>query len=388
MVGVVVAAEALDVDDLAVNAVRHPNIVDVLDAGVDDATAMPYLVMELLEGEDLGSRIDRLGPMRPSEALVALRQIASALDCLHARSIVHRDLKPENLMVTSDGRIKIADFGIAKATDVGAETRATDAYLDQTRSEWEALARKIWETAELGGQEKKSSAALAEVLKQKGYKTAGFISSVVLHSGRKINQGFDYYDENFKLPDQPDRLPSEEASRIAGETQNAVDKWLSENQAGNFFLWVHYYDPHDPYEPPEPYKSQFQQNPYDGEIAYTDEMVGRLLNGLKQNGLTDRTLVVLSSDHGESLGEHGEHTHGIFLYDSTLRVPLLIRLPNVRSRVIEPTVRLVDLMPTLLEAAGIDPTKAVGPLDGTSIMSVLSGAQPVERTFFWHFPNY
>src|SRR4029079_1671090 len=122
-----------------------------------------------------------------------------------------------------------------------------------------------------------------------------------------------------------------------------------------FFLFLHLYEPHSPYRPPEPFASRYREVPYDGEIATADAAVGRLLSEMKRLGIYDRAVVALVSDHGEGLGEHGENQHGIFLYRTTLQVPLLLKLPGGRlaGRRIAAPARLVDLAPTLLALAGV-----------------------------------
>ncbi|MBP1636382.1 MAG: Sulfatase [Acidobacteria bacterium] len=149
--------------------------------------------------------------------------------------------------------------------------------------------------------------------------------------------------------------------------------WLKEQRSGDpFFAWVHFYDAHAPYRPPPPFDARFRRHPYDGEIAYVDSALGRLVALLEQKGVLDRTLVVAVGDHGESLGEHGEEDHGLFLYDAVLSVPMIVRLPG-RARagtVVREQVRSVDLLPTMLEALGVRPT---GAIDGESLLAVAQG---------------
>ena len=142
---------------------------------------------------------------------------------------------------------------------------------------------------------------------------------------------------------------------------SALD-WLGKNYQKKFFLWMHLYDPHYPYHPPAPYAAEYKDRPYDGEIAFADSQVGRLIQFLKSKGLYENTMIVLSGDHGESLGEHGEKTHGFFIYNATLHVPFIIHLPGAASpRVVPDLVNLADLMPTVLQALKIDvPTQVQG----------------------------
>ena len=206
---------------------------------------------------------------------------------------------------------------------------------------------------------------LAEILKGRGFTTAAFVSSFSVDSRFGIGRGFDVYDDTFQ-PQAPLKGPN--AERRAEETFARFSRWLDNNGPGRFFAWVHYYDPHLPYDPPSPYKEDSAGRPYDGEIAYMDHYVGAVLNRLKAKGLLDKTLVVVAGDHGEGLGDKVETGHGIFLYEETLRVPLIFH--NARSfprpRVVEGAVRLVDVAPTILETLGL---KAEGSgMEGQSLI--------------------
>jgi len=146
-------------------------------------------------------------------------------------------------------------------------------------------------------------------------------------------------------------------------------------------MWVHLYDPHEPYEPPEPYKSRYAAEPYDGEIAYMDWAVGKLLRELKTRGLYDGTMIAVMADHGESLGAHGENNHGFFLYDETIRVPLVIKLPQAGAaeKRIENRVELVDVMPTLLQIAG---AAVPAEVQGKSLVGLMKAGE-AEATDSW-----
>ncbi len=208
---------------------------------------------------------------------------------------------------------------------------------------------------------------LASVLRKDGYQTAAFVSSFVLDSQFGLDRGFDLYDDNFS---GGPRVNNPE--RPAGNTADEFIRWLKGNARSPFFAWVHFFDPHYPYAPPEPYRTHFARSPYDGEAAYTDDTMGRLLAALEEEGILDSTLVVATSDHGEGLGDHGEKTHSFFIYDTTLRIPLVVRLPplvrgpagwTAGSRRTEP-VQTVDLAPTILALLGV---KRRMPADGVNV---------------------
>ena len=195
---------------------------------------------------------------------------------------------------------------------------------------------------------------LASVLKQAGYQTGAVIAAAVLDSRFGLNQGFDFYYDHFDF-NRLDEANLDQMERPGNVVADVALDWLAKNSQNKFFLWVHLYDPHFPYRPPEPYSREYAAQPYDGEIAFADEQVGRLLRFLKEKGIYRNTVIVLCGDHGESLGEHGEKTHGFFIYNATMHVPLIIRLPeNAAARVVADPVSLVDLMPTVLGAVGLE----------------------------------
>ncbi|HET6180077.1 MAG TPA: sulfatase-like hydrolase/transferase [Candidatus Sulfotelmatobacter sp.] len=197
-------------------------------------------------------------------------------------------------------------------------------------------------------------ATLAYVLKQQGYATGAVVGSAVLDSRFGLNRGFDFYYDHFDF----NRLQEsnlEEMERPGNLVADVALDWLGKNSQGKFFLWMHLYDPHYPYRPPAPYSEQYKDRPYDGEIAFADAQVGRLITFLKAKGLFANTLIVLSGDHGESLGEHGEKTHGFFIYNATLHVPMMIHVPGAAAGRVEPElVSLTDLMPTVLQVLKVD----------------------------------
>jgi arylsulfatase A-like enzyme/Tfp pilus assembly protein PilF len=211
---------------------------------------------------------------------------------------------------------------------------------------------------------------LASVLKQAGYRTGAVIAAAVLDSRFGLNQGFDFYYDHFDF-NRLDEANLDEMERPGNEVADVALDWLAKNSQKRFFLWMHLYDPHFPYRPHEPYRREYAAQPYDGEIAFADEQVGRLLRFLKEKGIYQNTVIVLCGDHGESLGEHGEKTHGFFIYNATMHVPLIIRSPgNATAATVSDPVSLVDLMPTILGAVGLEVPSQV---QGRSLLPELHG---------------
>jgi arylsulfatase A-like enzyme/Tfp pilus assembly protein PilF len=214
-----------------------------------------------------------------------------------------------------------------------------------------------------------NSATLARILRDHGYTTAAFIGAAVLDSRFGLNQGFDEYFDHFDFS----QLRAANFDQLERRGDRVVDEalsWLKLNPRRPLFLWVHLYDPHYPYTPPEPYASQFRDSPYDGEIAFADAQVGRLFSYLRERGEYDNALIVVASDHGEGLGEHGEKNHGFFIYNSTLHVPLICKVPGAQPRLVEEEVSLVDVLPTLLEALKLPVPPVV---QGRSLMPSIMG---------------
>ncbi len=215
------------------------------------------------------------------------------------------------------------------------------------------------------------------ILHDHRYATAAFVGAIILDPKAKFapgfDRGFDTYDASFTAwHSGEDRYKTTE--RRGGEVVARALAWLKENSKGPFFLWVHLYDAHHPYEPPEPFKTKYSKAPYDGEIAYVDSSVGKFLTQLRARGLYDKSIIAVMADHGEALGDHGEDTHGIFLYDETIHVPLVIKLPGASSapsatgRRNESRVELVDVLPTILDAAQIPIPKEV---QGQSLLELM-----------------
>ena len=215
---------------------------------------------------------------------------------------------------------------------------------------------------------------LASVLKEQGYTTGAVIASAVLDSRFGLNHGFDFYYDHFDFS----RLLEtnlEQMERPGNVVADVALDWLAKNYQKKFFLWMHLYDPHSPYHPPAPYSEEYKGRPYDGEIAFADAQVGRLIQFLKDKGLYKNTLIVLSGDHGESLGEHGEQTHGFFIYNATLHVPLIFHLPGQpTSHAVSEIVNLADLMPTILQVLKVDVPSQV---QGRSLLPLMM-AKPGE----------
>jgi arylsulfatase A-like enzyme/Tfp pilus assembly protein PilF len=192
---------------------------------------------------------------------------------------------------------------------------------------------------------------LPDILHRNRYQTAAFVGALVLDPLKLapgFDRGFDVYDAGFhRKRAGEDNYHSLE--RRGEEVLKRAVAWLSEHPTGPIFLWIHLYDPHDPYTPPEPYRTRYQADPYDGEIAYTDWVVGKLIVELRTRGLFDGSLIAVMADHGEAFGEHGEKHHGIFLYDETIHIPLLIKLPLQRTATkVKSQVGLVDVAPSIV----------------------------------------
>ncbi len=191
-----------------------------------------------------------------------------------------------------------------------------------------------------------------------GYDTAAFVAAFVLHRSFGLDRGFARYDDGPAADAALDQL--QHATASADERVGRALRWLQQRRAASprpapFFLWLHLFDPHAPYAPPSDFRARYQGRPYDGEVAFVDSQVARLLAGLERLGAAEQTLVVLTADHGESLGEHGEMTHGTLLYDATLRVPLIVRLPRGEraGELRSDAAKLADVAPTLLALAGL-----------------------------------
>lgn len=215
---------------------------------------------------------------------------------------------------------------------------------------------------------------IAESLKARGYRTAAFIGAVILDSktlAPGFDRGFDYYDNFPEHSETKSRFGRVERRGL--DVVHRAETWLRAHPAGSHFVWVHLYDPHDPYEPPPPYAQKYKGHLYDGEIAYADSALAHLLLFIKQSGRYSNSIVIVVGDHGEGLGEHHEDTHGVFLYDSTTHVPLIVKLPAQAhaGTVIQAQVRTLDIAPTVLELTG---ASAVETSDGESLLPYFNAA--------------
>lgn len=222
----------------------------------------------------------------------------------------------------------------------------------------------------------KEFVTLAEALKKKGYATGAFVSAFPLDSRFGLNRGFDIYDDHY-----PSRLAPglDYAERKAEKTIAAALAWLS-LQKRKWFCWVHLWDPHAPYSPPEAYAGRFSRDPYSGEVAYVDAELGKLLDTVDNKGWRGKTLIILTGDHGESLGEHGEQTHSYFAYNSTIWVPLIISGPGQKASRVRADVSHVDIFPTVCDVLGIEKPAA---LQGNSLEPFLNGKARKAATIYF-----
>jgi arylsulfatase A-like enzyme/Flp pilus assembly protein TadD len=215
----------------------------------------------------------------------------------------------------------------------------------------------------------------AEILKQNGYQTAAFIGAIILDSrilAPGLDRGFDFYDNFLARPRNTSRWGRLE--RRGMDVVQRAEAWLTAHPQGNHFVWIHLYDPHDPYEPPPPFAKIYRGHLYDGEIAYADSAIANFIDYLKKRRWYEKSLVIVVADHGEGLEEHGEKTHGVFLYDSTMHVPLIFKMPGlVPASVAEGQVRTIDILPTVLDLLDI---RSREQLDGESLKPYLDETNP------------
>jgi len=217
---------------------------------------------------------------------------------------------------------------------------------------------------------------LATALHDRGYRTAAFVSAFVLDRRAGLSRGFDEYDDRFDAAGAV--APQEDVERRGDRTGQLAEQWIEKQNAASgdgtpFFVWLHLYDPHDPYTPPAPFAEPFRDRPYDGEIAFDDAVVGSLVGHLKRLGVLSRTIVALAGDHGESLGEHREVTHAMFVYESVVHVPMVVSWPgHLAPARVAAVARGIDLAPTLLDLAGIPPLAGA---NGQTLLPLARGAR-------------
>jgi arylsulfatase A-like enzyme len=198
-----------------------------------------------------------------------------------------------------------------------------------------------------------------------------------------LSQGFDVYDDNYR------RTHSKNLASLERNAERVIEsalKWLW-GRISPWFLWIHCWDPHAPYDPPEPFKSQYKENPYDGEVAYVDSAMGKLFDHLEEAKLFDRTIIICAGDHGESLGQHGEKTHGYFSYNSSTWIPLIFALPDSSPGQVEHCVSQIDIFPTVCDSLGIEEPSF---LQGTSLLPALKGKKLPEKPIYFEslYPHY
>ncbi len=238
---------------------------------------------------------------------------------------------------------------------------------------------------------KDSNVTLAEILKDNGFATGAIVGTVILDSKYGLDQGFDSYDDNF----QDSRSPLNILERQGEETRRLASEWIEEHQKENMFLFLHFYDPHRSYDAPEPYKNMFLPNPppsedsldrlqgtYVGEVAYTDNCIKGVIDKLKQLGLYDSTLIIITADHGEMFYQHEEETHGYYIYQGSMKIPLVFKVPGVSTpRRVKKTVGLVDIVPTVCSLLDI---KKPYTFQGVDVSSYLfqDGHEDIKREIY------
>jgi len=308
--------------------------------------------------------------------LQLLTLLAVLLGCVRAAAVPPRRAKPNVILITID-TVRADHVGCYGATNVQTPTLDALAHdgivferaISQVPLTWPSHASILTGTypfqngvQDFTGQPLDARfRSVAQVFKQQGYATGAVVSAFVLDRSWGLARGFDFYDDAFS-PEVFQQKDIGLVDRKAGESVTRALKWLNaarmpkETPARPFFFWLHLYDPHSPYDPPEPFRTTYRGHLYDGEIAYADHELGRLIAWLNQNRLYDRSLIVVLSDHGESLGDHGEKEHGFFVYNSTVHIPLIVKPPagsGFRPGRVTTPVETTAVAPTLLRLAGI-----------------------------------
>ena len=227
----------------------------------------------------------------------------------------------------------------------------------------------------IGYQLEPKTKTLAEILKAKGYATGGAVSAIVLRGETGIKRGFDFWDDDIDI--DPNFLSMGRAQRSGDETREIAQKWIAEHKSRPFFFFFHIYEPHSPHDPPEPFRSKYGLT-YDGDVAAADAVIGRFLDDLRAEGVYDRASIILLSDHGEGLGDHGEEEHGVLLYREALQVPLMLKLPKSRQhgKSVSAPVELIDIFPTILDQQA----------EGRSLLAGATADRPIYSETY--YPRY
>ncbi len=281
-----------------------------------------------------------------------------------------KGLTPNLDKVARDGVVFTRAYAQAPITTVSHATIFTGTY------------PQLHKVNDFGKRIPASVPVLSELLKRQGYRTAAFVGSIILDPtggamAPGFDRGFDVYSAGYRRR-QPGDDRYKTMERRADEVVGRALAWLEKNPGGPFFVWLHIWDPHEPYQPPPVYAKKYPRAPYDAEIAYSDAMLGRLFDALRARKLYDPAAIAVTADHGESLGDHGENTHGMFLYDETIHVPLVLKLPAARAAGtrVDSRVGHVDLAPSLLDAAGLP---APPQMQGQSLIRTLARASLPDR---------
>jgi len=332
-------------------------------------------------------------PALPALALVSLISVA----------LLSQPAPPNVLLVTIDTvrADRIGAYGYARASTPVLDRLARDGvrFMDATTQApltgpaHAALLTGLY-PARIGVRDNattpvpESVTTAAEAFKARGYRTGGFVGAFILSASYGFAQGFDTFDADFSGFSDAMKL---QVQRRGDAVIDRALQWLADARSGPFFGWVHLYDAHAPYEAPPPFGPRFKTSPYDGEIAFVDACIGRLVAALEHSGRLDRTIVAVVADHGESLGEHGEQEHGMFLYESVLRIPWLMRLPGRAHAggTIAGQARTIDVLPTIAALAGVP----LGRVDGESLVPLIDGKSRPDappsyaETYYpkWHY---
>ncbi len=227
---------------------------------------------------------------------------------------------------------------------------------------------------------KENVVTLAEMLREKGYRSGAFVSAYAVARKWGLAQGFDSYDDFFAADEEGMLDLTPKAERRADITISSAVDWIRRNKDAKLFLWIHLFDPHADYEPPMPFSEKYKDSPYDGEIAFMDREIGKLWQFLKTEDLWDSSLIILLGDHGEGLGEHNEMTHSTLLYESTMLVPLIMKGRSLpKQRTIDDVASTVDILPTILDYLKLPiPSE----LKGKSLLGFVRGSEDSLRDIY------